>query len=117
MNACVDCLLACLQTLNDGARMIDNRSSESNQVMGAGVDFVPVERFEEKGIRTHVCEVQNHLSFRSKGLQCAKKGIDLCFLSTCSFYVQVQLMLESFNTLKVEKCHASFVKSRNLLSQ
>ena len=31
--------------------------------------------------------------------------------------VQVQMMIEPLHTLKVTKCHASFVKARNLLSK
>ena len=40
-------------------------SSESKQVMGGGVEFVPVEQFEDKGVHTHICEVCKHLSCKT----------------------------------------------------
>lgn len=48
--------------------------------MGAGVEFVTVEHFDEKGVRTHICEVLKRLLYGSKCLHRMNRGIDLFVL-------------------------------------
>ena len=120
---CITHTLSCLSVY---------RSSESNQALGAGVEFVPVEQFDQKGVRTHICEVHKKFRFLPKRLngknsqehvmqlpvhRYRNPGIDFGLLPIGIFRAQVQLMMESFHTMKVEQCHTSFVKARNLLSQ
>ena len=86
------------------------------------LEFVTVDRFEKKGIRTHICEVRVHHNEHSKHAR--DKLHDMCHISRADITVyrnsfsmpQIQLMLESMYDLKVGGCHDNFVLARNLLA-
>jgi hypothetical protein len=101
-------------------------ASESN--LRVGVDFVPVSDFDKKDIRTHICEVRARARLSSCFTllsSCFKLLYFICGIHgafgiyyDCDWMcMQVQMMLEPLHKLKVERCHASFVKARNLLSK
>ena len=86
------------------------------------LEFVTVDRFEKKGIRTHICEVRVHHNENSKHAR--DKLHDMYHISRADITVyrnsfsmpQIQLMLESMYDLKVGGCHDNFVLARNLLA-